>query len=429
MDRPLQEAAMLDEWSRTTRMRAALLAYNDQLPKPLRITPSGPDDNVQTNYIEPIVDRIVSFLVGDGPSIEIGGPDDATGEAYLDRVWPADERFIFLDDAAINGALFGHVFARLAIENGIPRVVLLDPMGMTVEWDPTDWTRVTRFIYQWSAADVTGQARAFREVVERKEVGWIISTQEVVGGAWSEMARVEWRYTTPPIVHCKNRSKPNEFWGQPDITRGVLRLNHYINRIDSLINRIIRLHGYPKTVARGVAKSDLQLGVDGIIFLPEVEQTIENIEMQSDLGAALNFRDRLLQLLSRISGVPDLGNDESVGTQVSGVALKMKYKTLLDRTRRKRVFYGALLRQIVVGMLEIGGLARLARPEAVAIHWPDPLPANDREVVDIALLKQQLGFSRDTLIRQLGGDPDLEAEKRRAEAEEAARDFAAGRIG
>lgn len=427
LDALWQQTAGALAWDRASRMRLALEAYSDNLPRPLRVRPDQPDDNLQTNYIRSIVERTVSFLLADGPSIEIGGPDDDRGEEYLARVWPEDERAETLYDAATNGALFGHVFLRFSIEGGIPRVIVVDPMSIEVEWDPQDYTRVTRYIRQWSALTAQG-AEAFRESVERTATGWTITLAQAQGTTWRVIERAEWRYQVPPIIHCKNLPAPNEFWGAPDITRGILRLNHYINRVDSLINRILRLHSYPKTIAIGVEESDLRIGVDGVIFLPDASQKIQNLEMQSDLSAALAFRDRLLQQLARLSGIPDLGNDESVGTQVSGVALKMRYKTLLDRTRTKRALYGRLIRQAVVGLLEIGGLFDLARPEMVTLHWPEALPVNDREMVDIALEKRQLGYSMDTLIRQTGGDPALEAEKRRLEQEEQQSAFDAGRL-
>ena len=54
--------------------------------------------------------------------------------------------------------------------------------------------------------------------------------------------------------------------------------------------------------------------------------------------------------------------------------------------------------------------------------WPEMLPGDPLVERQTALIDQQLGASSDTLLQQLGYDPDLEREKRGAqEAETMAR--------
>jgi hypothetical protein len=428
-----QQTALAYESDRFQRIRRARDAYEGRLPKPLKVRSGAPDDNVRLNFCRYIVDRNVAALWTDDFSIEIGGPDDQTGERYLDDVWPEHERRELLLDLATSGSIAGDVFVQIAIEDGRPRVVLLDPEGVTASWSPDDYRQVTSYVYQASFISSSGEAVAWRDRFERQSDGsWLIWREEgSTGRGYRPVGmQLEWRYPFPPILHIKNFVSPHHFYGSPDLTDDIIGLQYAIERVASLVNRIIRLHGYPKTIARGLAKTDLQIGVDGIIFLPNVDQQIENLEMQSDLSASLNFLRQLIERLALAASMPDLARTDQIGTAESGTALKIVYKPLLDRIATKRLFYGRLVRDIVSALLTIGGLERLASD--ITLHWGEPLPVNDAERLQIALLKQQLGISRQTILRELGYDPDAEAERRQAEQEAdqtlALRAFDAGQV-
>ena len=47
----------------------------------------------------------------------------------------------------------------------------------------------------------------------------------------------------------------------------------------------------------------------------------------------------------------------------------------------------------------------------VHIEWPNLLPIDDQAAAQTAVLLQQIGISTETLIGELGYDPDLEADK------------------
>jgi len=56
----------------------------------------------------------------------------------------------------------------------------------------------------------------------------------------------------------------------------------------------------------------------------------------------------------------------------------------------------------------------------VRVVWPELLPRNMTEETQAALLKQQIGVSQETLLRELGYDPELEAQRRQVTSTDAA---------
>ncbi len=408
----------LAERDRAEIMARAISYYEGLGPSRMLITrPGDPDDNLAIGYASTIVDKGASFLFGASPDIEIKGVqgDEEAGERYLDQVWEEEMRAVDLLELATNGGIFGHAWVKIATSNGLPTVLVLDPQNMSAEWDPRNYRQIWRYRNQYNTVDERGEPIIWREDTERMGRGWIIQefysrpdkTNWIPAGP-----PIEWPYEFAPIFECKNLPKASEFYGKADLCRPVLALCHYIARVDSLINRIIRVHAYPKPVAKGMREQDLKVGTDQILFLPQVEQDLKLLEMTGDLTAAMNFRKQLREALAEISQVPEIatGKIESVG-QLSGLALKILYGPLLDRTYTKQKLYGRMIKQIVRALLVIGQVT----PDAqINLKWPSPLPGDDRADAETAILKKQVGVSEESLLRELGYDPDDEKAKTQA---------------
>jgi hypothetical protein len=398
---------------------AKALRYYDGLEpdKILTVKPGGPDDNIAVNYAETIVDKGVSFLFGEELGIEIGSESDTSGEAALEEVWPMDARSVDLVDLGTNGAIFGHAWLKIALSEGKPEIYVLDSQNMSAEWDKKNYKRVNLYRNQYNTTDEDGRPIVWREDTIRNGNQWQIvesySTPDKTG--WIEVSRVDWPYEFAPVFECKNLPKPNEFYGRADLSRFVLALIFYIARVDSLINKIIRAHASPKPVAKGLKSQDLKIGTDDILFLPNLDQQIELLEMSGDLRGAMDFRKLLREGLSEVSHVPEVatGKLDSIG-QLSGLALKILYGPLLDQTIKKRRLYGKLVKDVVSALLVIGGKG--AQP--VTLRWHDPMPSDETATLNNALVKKQIGVSSDTLLQELGYDPDEEKVKRQADIEE-----------
>lgn len=399
------------EIERQTSGVKALAYYDGAQPSGiLKVKEDGIDDNVSTNYAQTIVDKGTSFLFGSDLKIDVG----TEGDRLLSEVWPEDSRAVDLVDLATNGGIFGHAWLKIAIAEAVPQIHVLDPLNMSASWDKGDYKQVTRYRNQFNTEDENGTPIIWREDTIRVTGGWQIieSASRPDSRNWQEVRRISWPYPFAPIIECKNLPKPNEFYGKPDLSRNVLAICFYIARVDSLINKIIRAHASPKPFAKGLQKQNLEMGTDGMLFLPDKESEIKLLEMSGDLNGALSFRKQLRESLAEVSHVPEVasGKLEGIGT-LSGLALKLLYGPLLDRTVTKRRLYGKLVKDVVRAILTIAG----TRPGEIALHWPNPMPADETEMVNNASVKKEIGVSTDTLLSEMGYDPQAERTKRQAE--------------
>lgn len=397
----------------------ALAYYDGDEPKNLLKTkPGGPDDNTVVNCAATIVDKGVAFLFGEELDIEIGDEDDETGEGILNDLWPEDARHVDLIELGTNGGVFGHAWAKIVLDNGQPSVLILDPLNMSAEWDRRDYRRVNLYRNQYNTTDDAGNPIVWREDTERAGAQWVIkeywSRPDMSG--WVLQGTTDWPWPFAPVFECKNLPKPNEYYGKADLSKYVLHLCYYLARTDSLINRIIRAHASPKPIARGIAEQDLKTGTDDVLFLPSPEQDLKLLEMEGDLAGALAFRKQLRESLAEVSQVPEIatGKTESLG-QLSGLALKILYGPLVDRTAQKRRLYGRLIKSLVRALFVVAGQEE---PD-VELHWPESVPSDSVEAANVTLLKKQIGVSVDTLLREMGYDAETELDKGASEAEEA----------
>jgi hypothetical protein len=387
--------------------------------RPLTVRPGEPDDNRQINYARIIVGKGAAFLFGKGVSIQIGGPEDDPADIWLKKIWPPTQQQQDLINLAVNGAVLGDGYLRIGMQDGTPRVILLDPLCVEAEWSGQDYMDVRGWEIRHNVME-NGRPMVLTERIERiarAGQGWTI-TESVSEGGGSDSVRREiaWNYPFAPIFHCQNLPAPNEFYGLADLSPDVLHLIENLWRVESLINREVRLHAFPKPVVSGANKKDLQIDSDKALFLPRPGQKIDFLKMGDELSAAFEDRRNLREALAELTQVPEVasGKVENVG-QLSSLALKILYGPLLERTALKRLLYGDVIVRLVQALLEMGGFGA----PSVKLSWPDPLPGDDEAQTNRLQTHQAMGVaSRKTIAEKLGYD--WETESARLEEERAA---------
>lgn len=425
-----KQAAELQKFTRLNLVARAIAFYNGIVPPQLKVKVGEPDDNVFINYAEVIVDKGVNFLFGKTLKISVGTDADKSGEDYLEQVWPQAQRDEEFQEMAEEGAKCGDAYLKINIEpSGLPRVTVGDPLTYELESDPHDCSRVILFRCQYPLMDAQGNAILFKEETTRAADGlsWLIQQYHSYngGGAWSPIGDgVTWNFSFPPIFHCKNLPNPKSLYGKPDLTEQVLKLIAYISRLDSMCGKTVRVHSSPKPYAKGLRKQDLEWGTDGMLFLgngltnatKSVDAEIGLLEMKGDLANAIAYRKVLREGLAEVTGVPEVatGKLESVG-QLAGVALRIMYGPLIEKTEKKQLRYGRMIKECAAALMAIGRVSG-----AVMLNWIDPLPGDEKAKVDVAEGKKRLGFSEDTLIKELGGDAEKERELRKLDTQDTA---------
>jgi len=409
------------EERRLIAMDGALQYYDGKARKPLVTQEGQPDDNKTTNYAKEIVETQVGLMLGEGFRIEIGNKEteETPEEAYLNEVWPEAQRAMDLLDIEMNGAIFGHCWAKIRLEANRPTVYPIDPMCMQVKWDARDYRNVIIYRNEYTGENEDGRIITYREDVQRVGQGWEIQESSSEGdNPFSDPLVTPWPYSFAPFFECKNLPVPSEFWGHADLHPSVLSQIHYCHRLDSLINRILRLHAFPKTVGKGLKPSDIQVGVGGTLFIVNnaKEAELYNLEMQSDLTAAREKLREWLDELYDMTHTPGVvrGKIDKLGSD-SSLALKILYGPAVKHVWRKRTLRTEFLTRIIRALLEIGKKDAKAK---IKIYWPPIIPANEKEMAETALIKKNVGFSQDTLIKELGGNPVDEKEKRKEDSQQ-----------
>jgi hypothetical protein len=425
------------EQQRQRAMARAWQYYDGGMPDQLRVKPGDYDDNVRLEYPQLIVDTSVGYLFGE--RVHFDAPDDATQE-LVDRAWGTDEqKQSTLQRIGINGSVGGHAFVKLERNiEGQSRVVVLDPLNVDVDWATDDFTKVMAYHVEWSGWDGALE----RMVHYRQDITladpladgpWVIEDFRSIGeGNWVPAGPPEpWDFPFAPIVDCQNMPTANEFYGAPDLGDADLDLVDRINMAASNIQKILRYHAHPKVFIYGYSGKELDMSVDKAISFPSETTNVNVLGMPTDLSAAFRMFDTLTLALMRQTRTPmaALGDTEAAAAAQSGLALKLSFGPLIEKTSQKRNTYGFLLNEV---NQRVQAIAQ-REPMEVELEWPSITPDDPQMDAQTAILKQQAGVSKATTIAELGYEPDIEETRRTDEAEEAfnemQRSLEAGQLG
>lgn len=428
---------------RLHRWSLATSAYYGRLPNTLVVRPNKPNDNVRINYARLFVDKGAAFLFGKEVNFEIDDERTTPEETWLQKVWRKNRKMTFLNTLGVNGGIYGHVFVRILLpdpddESKLPRLVALDPMTVEVTWDEDDIEEVTRYAVSYPTIGTDGKPKTKRQRYEQAEDGksWDIYEEEarpeagrqshpdederITRNGYAQLSRETWPYPFAPIVHCQNLPAPNEFWGVADLEHDAIDLMQAMNFAMSNIRKVIRNHGSPKPLGSGFNAQQVKWDTDEMLILPNPEARITYLEMGGNMGTAMEFWKQMKASLHAVMRMPEvaLGNLEGVGA-VSGVALKIVYQPLLDKTESKRRTYGEMLEALNARLLVIGGFRTDHESVLVNTTWPEMLPRDEQVDRQTAQADTQLGVvSLETISGKLGYD--FATEQKRMKAEKAA---------
>jgi len=370
------------------------------------------------NYARVIVDKGVSYLLGDGVGFAVPpvSESDAAArerarraETLLYQVyWDNDLDAVDLQ-GALNGAILGDTVFKVFWDaaRGRIRVVNLDPATFFPSWagDDLGELRAVELRYALEASEAErlyGVAgRGLLRVVER----WTPDELTVLVDG-HEVRRGPNPYQELPFVHIANLRPANSFWGVSDL-RDVIPLNRELNERVSDQADLIRYHADPPVIFKGVDEhSDLAVGPGTVWDIP-ADADVKLLEWSGQPPAVQGHIELVLRALYEIAETPRTAFGDS-GRLLSGVALETELRPLLQKTLRKRVYWTAGLRRRNALVLRLAERFGLAEPGSLApyqsrIVWPPMLPQDHaREVQEaIALVNAGLRSAR-TAMNELG---------------------------
>ena len=409
--------------ARQVQLARARRCYEGKFDKPLNKSNADPlaKDNVMMNYAAPIVNKGVSFLMGNQVTFEIEGDSESDEKSpdqlYLDGTWKQNKQMCLLHNMAQNGGITGDVLVKMMPPSPgkkYPRLINLDPATVTPVLGTDDIDDVQGWLIQWNCVE-GGKPAVRRQIISREVNSWEIVDQISRGNSntWLPLGTAIWPFAWSPIFHCNNLPEANVFWGVSDIEAHVLSVNDAINMTMSNMARILRMHAHPKVWGRGFNANTMDMSVDSLTILPSGTAELKSLEMQSDLASSITMYEKLKECLFEVAGIPEIsiGKVDKIG-QLSGVALKILYQSILEKNGTKQLFYGAMFEELNMRLLEYGGLTA---ETDIKITWQDPLPVDKAGETTNAAALSDLGVSKQTLLTELGYDPEEEAERKSTE--------------
>jgi len=258
---------------------------------------------------------------------------------------------------------------------------------MDILFDPEDSERILGYVQTWHGVDqITSKVYSYRDIylcnfnAAKEPLNWtIIRETAVEGDTWRERQRPEfWPYATGPIFQCQNLLNPNCVWGMSDIEPDILSVNHAINFAASNINRILRYRAHPKLIGKGFQASQVDLSVDGVVVLPSKDSDMYKIEELQSLEDALSYLNMLKDSWDEQTRIPGIarGKVEDVGT-LSGVALRILYGPLMEKTAVKRLLYGDMLTKLCRFLLEME-FGESAAQKEIEVKWGNAMPSDEK---------------------------------------------------
>lgn len=360
-------------------------------------------DNIVLNLAREALDATISFLVPSMPIIETGDPGI---NQWLADQWQAAGGATLLLNLAKNGGFSGQCFARVTQPDGMNTAVFpLNPANIIVWWDADDLTQVLWYELRWNVGK-----RHYRQDIIYNVDSWVIRDFEQISGRWHMVPDGEtvWPFTLAPIVDWQHLEEPNQYYGSHEFQH--LGLNDHVNKVASDISRILRFHAFPRTVAIGVEKTDIQeSGIDDLWTIPNPDAKVQNLEMESDLTASMEFLKLLMAHYDAESRVVKVSGTLDSFKSVTNLGIRTAFMPMLSKNETLRRMYDVGIRGISTRLLMVNG--EPLPEQELSIIWPEPLPIDRREQVANVQAELNLAIiSPQTAARDLGRNYDAERE-------------------
>lgn len=387
---------------------------------------------ITENYCRRFVDKFVSFELGAGFTISVPFEQEDAEKTetpindFLDEIWNDNKRDALCIELGQSKSITGDAWVQVRYER--PEQIV-DPYGeypdgrIRVEVIPTN---IIFPLYDSHDKDKLIQVTVSYPIDVYEKQGKIFTkrtkTKKIFKQVWTEKTVVEYLgneetktfpnpYGIIPFVQIKNVPLVGRNQGVSDL-EDIIPLNMELNFKKSDISEIIDYHSSPVTIIYGAKVSALEKGANKVWGGLPKDARVQNLEMNSDLGASVGYISQLKTALHEIGCIPEgaLGGNQAI-SNTSGVALQFVNMPLIERTRIKRMNTEEGIRKINKMILLIGLTEELISvPEGVQpkeffnteITFTDTLPKDRLIELQQIQLELQLGLeSKQGAMRRL----------------------------
>lgn len=282
-----------------------------------------------------------------------------------------------------------------------------------------------------TAADVTPRT----EVVVDEDTGEEVETEvfdDKGEQVFDERWPVWWTDTLEPdgeplgipAIHFRHKAR-GKAYGRSAI-KGTIAQQDLLNKQVLDTFNVGDAQGWPQRWGIGIPEdANLRVRIGTILRASRPDAKFGQFE-PADPGPMLEAIEKTLIRIAARNRIPlhllMLG-----GSLPSGETLKTAYTPVVKATEDSQVSDGrrwAKAGAMALKLFHVFGEPDFAwdpEKDTVDVVWVDPQPRNDTDEITNALVKQDLGVSRATTLRELGYDPDAEAKLVDKEAKAAAK--------
>lgn len=212
-----------------------------------------------------------------------------------------------------------------------------------------------------------------------------------------------------PLVHIQNTADPLGFDGVSDVEQLIPLQDELNTRLSDRAYRIA-LQSFKMYLGKNIDNFADHPVSPGQMWSSDNENA-DVIEFGGDGGCPSEESHiaEVREAMDKLSGVSPVAAGtirNRIGNLTSAEALRVTMMALLSRTERKRITYGAAISQlceIALAWLDSAGLFPTTSDDrSIQIHWPNPMPSNEAEQLELAKAKESLGVPREVVLRELG---------------------------
>jgi hypothetical protein len=221
-----------------------------------------------------------------------------------------------------------------------------------------------------------------------------------------------------PVVHVQNMSQPLQYHGMSDVEPLIPLQDELNTRLSDRANRVT-MQSFRMWLGKGIDDfTDHPIGPGQMWMTENLEASIEPFGGDADSPSERAHIEELREALDKASGVTPAAAGHikaRVGNLTSENALRISLMGTIAKTKRKRVTYGAGIRELcelILHALDVYGVYRTSEHERdVEVVWADPIASDESRRIADALAKAQLGVPTSVLRAELGYADDESANR------------------
>ena len=331
---------------------------------------------------------------------------------FLSQVWEDNNKDILMTEIGQTKSITGEAWIKVQYEdpedlndpfreysNGRIRLSCIPTQFVFPRFDDHDKDRMVSVLIMYPVRKDKEIGVLFKRAVETTVIYKEFWTPDeiVVYEAGVEIDRMSNPYGFIPFVQIKNFPIAGRTRGVSDID-DIIPLNIELNTKKSDVSEVIDYHSAPITLVYGAKIGNLEKGANKVWGGLPKDSKVENLGLQGDLTAAVNYIADVKTAMCEIAGIPEnvLGGAAAI-SNTSGVALQYMNLPLIERTRVKRGCSARGLERVNKIILSIAlehGL--IEKPENIQmkdflrneVEIPDTLPKD--ELVELQKIQQEM---------------------------------------